>query len=50
MKFSQRRILFVLAGIVMGILFIFFGVFPLIGGEEEGGGGDRAEEKSFIEI
>jgi hypothetical protein len=38
-KFSQRRILFVLAGIVMGILFIFFGVFPLTEAKK------RAEEE-----
>ena len=39
MKFSQRRILFVLAGIVMVILFIFFGVLPLIEAKK------RAEEE-----
>lgn len=38
-KFSQRRILFVLAGIVMVILFIFFGVLPLIEAKK------RAEEE-----
>ena len=39
MKFSQRRILFVLAGIVMVILFIFFGLLPLMEAKK------RAEEE-----
>jgi hypothetical protein len=34
-KFSQKRILFVLAGIVMVILVVYLGVIPL--SEEEGG-------------
>jgi hypothetical protein len=38
-KFSQRRILFGLAGIVMVILFIFLGVLPLIEAKK------RAEEE-----
>ena len=38
-KFSQRRILFVLAGIVMVILFIFFGLLPLMEAKK------RAEEE-----
>jgi hypothetical protein len=41
-KFSQRRILFVLAGIVMVILFIFFGVLPLIEAKK------RAEEEIVL--